>query len=104
MRDGYRGIVDADGNKVLYPYPAKPLDEGDAWFEDFPIEADRLLMEAAPIMYEALDQIADLSYALRSGGPAPEDLWELSGALEEAVDIAVEAMEKAAGTSRAKAF
>ena len=36
----------------------------------------------------ALDDIGGLCRALRQGGPAPEDLQELSDALQEAVDIA----------------
>lgn len=41
---------------------------------------------------EALDRITELSRALRQGGPAPEDLQELSDALEEAVAIAHDAV------------
>lgn len=37
---------------------------------------------------ECLGKIADLSTALRHGGPAPEDLHGLSDALEEAISIA----------------
>lgn len=37
---------------------------------------------------ECLGEIADLSTALRHGGPAPEDLHGLSDALEEAISIA----------------
>ena len=40
----------------------------------------------------ALDDIGGLCRALRQGGPAPEDLQELSDALREAVDIAHSAL------------
>ena len=40
----------------------------------------------------ALDDIGGLCRALRQGGPAPEDLQELSDALQEAVDIAHSAL------------
>lgn len=43
---------------------------------------------ATPGLVEALDHIGGLSRALRSGGPDPMDLQELSDALEEAVNTA----------------
>ena len=49
---------------------------------------DADLIAGAAEMFKALDQIGGLSRALRSGGPAPEDLEELSDALSEAVDTA----------------
>jgi hypothetical protein len=45
-----------------------------------------------PALVGALSGIAELSRALRQGGPAPEDLQELSDALEEAVAIAQDAV------------
>lgn len=45
-----------------------------------------------PALVGALSSIVGLSRALRQGGPAPEDLQELSDALEEAVAIAHDAV------------
>lgn len=45
-----------------------------------------------PALVGALASIVNLSRALRQGGPAPEDLQELSDALEEAVAIAHDAV------------
>lgn len=44
----------------------------------------------------ALDHIGGLSRALRSGGPHPDDLHELSASLREAVDVAHDAIRQAA--------
>ncbi len=38
---GYSGIVGKDGMEVLFPNHRNDGDDGDAWFEDFPTEADR---------------------------------------------------------------
>lgn len=42
----------------------------------------------------ALEQIAECSYALRSGGPTPGDEVGLDQGLQMAVNLAVEALEK----------
>ncbi|CAJ0719442.1 hypothetical protein LMG6871_02868 [Ralstonia edaphis] len=55
------------------------------------------LAALSPRMLEVLDHIGGLSRALRSGGPDPMDLQELSDALEEAVDMANEMVRKAEG-------
>lgn len=54
--------------------------------------ADARLIAAAPDLFAALDHIGGLSRALRSSGPDPMDLQELSDALSEAVDTAHAAM------------
>ena len=59
--------------------------------------ANARLIAAAPEMLEALDRIADLSRALRQGGPDPMDLQGLSDALNEAVDLASALATKATG-------
>lgn len=60
-------------------------------------EANARLIAAAPEMFEALDHISGLCRALRSGGPDPMDLQELSDALHEAVDMANAAISRATG-------
>jgi len=44
--------------------------------------------------HDALSKIGDLGSALRQSGPAPEDLQDLSAALETAVNLAHEAISK----------
>lgn len=59
-----------------------------------------------PALIGALSGIVGLSRALRQGGPAPEDLQELSDALEGAVGIAHDAIEglaKPGASTRAQA-
>lgn len=46
------------------------------------------ILQEAQQMLSVLDDIGGLTLALRSGGPAPEDLEGLSNALEEAIDMA----------------
>ena len=46
-------------------------------------------------LVDALTEITGLSTALRQGGPAPDDLQELSDALERATDIAHDALRAA---------
>jgi len=48
-------------------------------------------------MRDALDEIGELSRALRSGGPDASDLQELSDALSSAVEIAHNALTKEGG-------
>jgi hypothetical protein len=64
-------------------------------------EANARLIAAAPEMFEALDHISGLCRALRSGGPDPMDLQELSDALHEAVDMANAAISRATGEGQA---
>lgn len=53
---GYSGITGRDA-EVLYPNCCNDGDDGAAWFEDSPSEADRNLIAAAPDMYEVLNEI-----------------------------------------------
>ncbi|EXF45228.1 hypothetical protein BAY1663_02307 [Pseudomonas sp. BAY1663] len=53
---------------------------------------DALLAERGR-MAAALDEIGGLCRALRQGGPDPMDLEDLSNALEQAVDMAHEALQ-----------
>lgn len=71
---GYSGIVGKDNAEVLYPDHCNDGDEGAAWFEEFPSEADRNLIAAAPDMYEAL----------RVAYHRTEDFY-LMGLIEEAI-------------------
>lgn len=57
---------------------------------------DALLAERE-MLKAALDDIGGLSRALRQGGPDPMDLQDLSNALEEAIDIAHEAISALQG-------
>jgi hypothetical protein len=59
---------------------AETLDNAVRRCEELTRQRDRLLA--------ALDSIGGLSLALRSGGPDPMDLQELSDALSEAIDLA----------------
>jgi hypothetical protein len=54
LNGGYSGLVGANGEEVLFPNCRNDGDEGAAWFEDFPSEADRNLIAAAPELLEAL--------------------------------------------------
>lgn len=44
---GYGGIVGRDEIEVLYPNHRNEGDDGDAWFEDFPTEEDRVFFTEA---------------------------------------------------------
>jgi hypothetical protein len=48
-------MVGKDDAEVLYPDHCNEGDDGDAWFDESPSEADRNLIAAAPDMYEALE-------------------------------------------------
>lgn len=56
-RGGYSGLCGAENIAVLFPNSCNDGDDGDAWFEDFPSEADANLIAAAPEMYEALQTV-----------------------------------------------
>lgn len=56
-------------------------------------------MAASPQMFEVLDAVAGMSVNLREGGPAPDDLEDLSYALEEAVDMAAPLVDSIRATS-----
>jgi hypothetical protein len=56
---GYSGIVGKDDTPVLYPDHSNDGDDGAAWFEEFPTEADRNLIISSPDMYEALKAIIE---------------------------------------------
>lgn len=60
------------------------------------LDYDALLAERE-MLKAALDDIGGLSRALRQGGPDPMDLEGLSNALEEAVDIAHDAISALQG-------
>ena len=65
---GYSGIVGPNGEEVLSANSANDGDEGHAWFEDFPSEADRALITAAPLMYEALTNcVHEMEDQVRAG-------------------------------------
>ena len=53
VRDGYSGLVDSEGNEVLYPDCCNDGDHGAAWFDEFPSESNRTLIAAAPLLLEA---------------------------------------------------
>lgn len=60
FRGGYAGLVGRVGQnqqEVLFPNHANDGDEGAAWFEDFPSEADRNLIAAAPDLLEACERL-----------------------------------------------
>ena len=44
---GYTGLVGPGGLEVLYPNCQNAGDDGEAWFEDFPCDADRNFIAAA---------------------------------------------------------
>ena len=69
---GYSGVVGKDNAEVLFPNHRNDGDDGDAWFEDFPSEADRNLIAAAPDMYEALRSIEN------DDGSIPNTIWEMA--------------------------
>ena len=52
-RGGKGGIVGKDGAEVLFPNHCNDGDDGDAWFDESPNEADRKLIIAAPALVEA---------------------------------------------------
>jgi len=91
FHDGYSGIVGPDGQEVLFPNHANDGDEGAAWFEDFPSDADRNLIIAAPDMYDALKDLLTVFDRCEAGLPP-------SRALRAFVrDIAEKALAKAEG-------
>ena len=68
-RGGYSGIEGPNNEEVLFPNHCNDGDEGDAWFEDSPSEADRNMIKAAPDMYEALKELMDALEKLAGGLP-----------------------------------
>ena len=56
---GYTGICGANNQEVLFPNHCNDGDDGDAWFEDLPSEADRNLIAAAPDLYDVLRGLID---------------------------------------------
>lgn len=58
---GYSSITGADDVDVLRPNHCNDGDDGAAWFEDYPSDADRALIVSAPDLFEALEAI--LPYA-----------------------------------------
>lgn len=60
-RGGSSGIANLEGDTVLYPNHCNDGDEGDAWFEDYPNEADgNLLIIARTALPEAIAEIEQL--------------------------------------------
>lgn len=79
---GFSGLYDEAGNEVLVANTSNEGDTGAAWFEDFPSEADRKLIAAAPELLAACQKIVD----------AVEDGDEMA-----AVEMAEAAIAKATG-------
>ena len=48
-------MVSESGEEVLFPNHKNEGDDGAAWFEDFPSEADANLIAAAPELLDALE-------------------------------------------------
>lgn len=61
---GYSGLVGANGQEVLFPNTANDGDDGAAWFEDFPSNADAHLIAASPDLYEADKALAGVASRL----------------------------------------
>ena len=51
---GYAALVDAEDDVVLTPDHCNDGDDGAAWFEEYPSEADARLIAAAPNMWVAI--------------------------------------------------
>lgn len=78
-----RSLREMDPTNPPYPdtwRPTRPLIYGDTAPPSAPVGVEAIL--------EAFDEISGLCRHLRQGGPAPEDLQDLSDALDEAVGIA----------------
>jgi hypothetical protein len=63
---GYSGITNAAGEEVLFPNCRNEGDDGEAWFEEFPNEADRILIAAAPELLEHLELLVKEAYLMDS--------------------------------------
>ena len=90
---GYSGLYGPDDEAVLIPDHCNDGDDGAAWFEEYPSEADRLLMQASPDMLEALEM--NLRWhegGLRNGpfNPAGPGAIRLIEATEAAIKLAKE--------------
>lgn len=86
---GYSGIVGPNNQEVFYPNTANNGDDGAAWFEDLPSEADRALIAAAPDLLEALKRTLNFI----------ENNESEFGITLESGDIARAAIAKATGAS-----
>ena len=53
---GYSGIVGPNDETVLAPSHCNDGDDGAAWFDEFPSEADRNLLAAAPDLLRELER------------------------------------------------
>src|SRR5665647_2868840 len=70
---GYSGIVGEDDAEVLYPDHCNEGDDGAAWFDSLPSDADRWLITAAPEMYEALRAMVETLEGIIEAGDWRED-------------------------------
>ncbi len=56
---GLSGLSGPDGVEVLFPEHCNDGDDGAAWFDSTPSEADKLLIEEAPALLKELDTMCD---------------------------------------------
>ena len=72
---GYSGLVaPRTGEEVLFPNHRNEGDDGDAWFEDFPNEANAHLIAAAPQLLEALETAMSYLESFKNEWQEGEDL------------------------------
>lgn len=81
FRGGFAGLDGPDGQEVLRANSANDGDTGAAWFEDFPSDADRALISAAPDMLAALTEAAE-AIAFYSGNDGVDHESVRRGALQ----------------------
>ena len=84
---GYSGLVaPRTGEEVLFPNHRNEGDDGDAWFEDFPNEANAHLIAAAPELLEAAESAMRYDKAIRSCANDPDRMASYCTAEGEGLD------------------